>query len=1068
MRTFKIKVYFLKDILIQPEIILVKNDYNSVEFDFEFDIEEGKKVFKLKKPDGNAWIKDIVDNKIVLVDYDEEGNVIPIINKVDEYNFEIVCYDENSKITATQKGKFNVRDEVVNIDEDELSENTKISLLDSLINETIEATNNSKEQAEYAKSQGDYAKEQANSVISANSQATEIINSFENNVNTYTSDFNKNADSKLKSYNQNDTTKTNSYNENASSKLKEYNDNHEEKITDYNTNATSKKNEYDTNHTNKLKAYNDNDTEKIEAYNSNHDSKLESYNTNDSKKTTAYNTNHDSKLSDYNTNTETKLTEYNSNHDSRMNTYNENHTTKMQEYNSNAEAKVNEFNEEVDTLKDELSDCYNNQLIGQASGTSIYVDDSADARLRAIEIDGALRQETTKGINLIDFSNPDYLSPDETIRYEFSNDAITISSLKDDFYGYAKWDITSLFKNNVGKTLFFYADNSTTEIANLPLIQLRINYNDTKPTTYHNLFRPGFFGSYAISNNIENIKDVSFNIYSNDISNLVSNSCTIVKPMLYFGATTDEVEYEKYTGGIASPSPEYPQEIEVLEAPNLLPYPYTETTKTVNGITFTDNDDGTITLNGTATNDANFKLYGANDINNQLPILGNYISGGINNNIKIKVINKDTNGYTVLSTSSGNKEEIDLSVYKNGYIEILVNKNTICDNVVVKPMLTKTNKINSYIPYGCIETKVANKNILVLNNDSISGSRNGIDYVWDKEKLILNGTATVNFDIYNFGKWGDTTKDSKRLLKKGTYTLSISGASHLGKFTTNAYFEKTRIFGLWKDAKKNTLTLDEDAYYSMFYINIVEGSSFNNETFYFQLEKGEDSTHFMPHQEDSITINLQGNFVAKINDEIKDTLRIENGHAILTKRIGKYVVDNSTTVHSTITSPVKDKTNFYTIELKNFKALSNYSVQIASNIFTGDTASKLWATDEVNYCSLNVNSAVQIRVDKSIDTTEKMKELLLEKGAYFYGVLAEPYNVDLGSIKLPKTFKGVSNIFLNANLETNFRVDYVKDTQLVISDLQSQINNINTLLSTTETSALLLDNLQSDLESEVI
>ena len=41
---------------------------------------------------------------------------------------------------------------------------------------------------------------------------------------------------------------------------------------------------------------------------------------------------------------------------------------------------------------------------------------------------------------------------------------------------------------------------------------------------------------------------------------------------------------------------------------NLARYPYTDTTKTVNGITFTDNGDGTITANGTATASANFNL----------------------------------------------------------------------------------------------------------------------------------------------------------------------------------------------------------------------------------------------------------------------------------------------------------------------------------------------------------------------------------------------------------------------------------------------------------------------------
>ena len=41
---------------------------------------------------------------------------------------------------------------------------------------------------------------------------------------------------------------------------------------------------------------------------------------------------------------------------------------------------------------------------------------------------------------------------------------------------------------------------------------------------------------------------------------------------------------------------------------NLIPYPYTDTTKTLNGITFTVNSDGSVTVNGTATAQAYFKL----------------------------------------------------------------------------------------------------------------------------------------------------------------------------------------------------------------------------------------------------------------------------------------------------------------------------------------------------------------------------------------------------------------------------------------------------------------------------
>lgn len=53
---------------------------------------------------------------------------------------------------------------------------------------------------------------------------------------------------------------------------------------------------------------------------------------------------------------------------------------------------------------------------------------------------------------------------------------------------------------------------------------------------------------------------------------------------------------------------------------NLLPYPYYNTTKTTNGITFTDNGDGSVTISGTASDNAYFYLrrnadYGTQQIN---------------------------------------------------------------------------------------------------------------------------------------------------------------------------------------------------------------------------------------------------------------------------------------------------------------------------------------------------------------------------------------------------------------------------------------------------------------------
>ena len=71
---------------------------------------------------------------------------------------------------------------------------------------------------------------------------------------------------------------------------------------------------------------------------------------------------------------------------------------------------------------------------------------------------------------------------------------------------------------------------------------------------------------------------------------------------------SESTSYEPYTGGIPSPSPDYPQEIKSVVNPtvkvcgkNLLPFPYSNTSKTQNGVTFDVQNDGTIHIYGTAS-----------------------------------------------------------------------------------------------------------------------------------------------------------------------------------------------------------------------------------------------------------------------------------------------------------------------------------------------------------------------------------------------------------------------------------------------------------------------------------
>ena len=144
---------------------------------------------------------------------------------------------------------------------------------------------------------------------------------------------------------------------------------------------------------------------------------------------------------------------------------------------------------------------------------------------------------------------------------------------------------------------------------------------------------------------------------------------------------------------------------------NLISYPYINTTKTVNGITFTDNGDGSITVNGTSTANAIFYLFRnnkslINSLNigdtftasvtsdktwNQIAtmyLICNYYdsSGGMNSGVFVQNPDK---GKTITISDSWSGMAIYLVVYKGKTI----------DNITVKPMIEKGETATEYESY---------------------------------------------------------------------------------------------------------------------------------------------------------------------------------------------------------------------------------------------------------------------------------------------------------------------------------------------------------------------------------
>ena len=133
MNEIKVKVNFKNRTIYKQGVDLTSGDYNSTKLLFEFDRQDGRKVFEMKDPDGNlVLLADIENNEVELVGKDENGNNVSLFNKPNDYRFEISLYDGDSKLTSASD-YIKVKQEQVIVDGEPIT--AYLPIFDKLINE---------------------------------------------------------------------------------------------------------------------------------------------------------------------------------------------------------------------------------------------------------------------------------------------------------------------------------------------------------------------------------------------------------------------------------------------------------------------------------------------------------------------------------------------------------------------------------------------------------------------------------------------------------------------------------------------------------------------------------------------------------------------------------------------------------------------------------------------------------------------------------------------------------------------------------------------------------------------
>ena len=308
--------------------------------------------------------------------------------------------------------------------------------------------------------------------------------------------------------------------------------------------------------------------------------------------------------------------------------------------------------------------------------------------------------------------------------------------------------------------------------------------------------------------------DASFNILIK-ADNVYNNA--LIKPMLTTDLTATYDDFEPYTGGIPSPNPDYPQEIKSVVNPtvkvcgkNLLKA--TLQTATVNGVTCTNNGDGTYTLNGTASGgNPSFRIgkiiaKSGRKLVGSPGAAGSYVSylpNGTWNN----VTEEKGDGSIISNIGKGTDE-----------IAIVVLNGTTVKNLLFKPMLTTdlTATYDDFEPYHeQTVTLPYTLNAIPVSsggNVTIDGQQYVADYVDVErgklvkmvEKKVLNGTEDWKLNERSGNRNGVfyvyvNANIAAALCDKAIYE---SLTSHYGTFDT--WYGQIRFY-----AHTNEMTLEE-------------------------------------------------------------------------------------------------------------------------------------------------------------------------------------------------------------------------------------------------------------------
>ena len=358
-----------------------------------------------------------------------------------------------------------------------------------------------------------------------------------------------------------------------------------------------------------------------------------------------------------------------------------------------------DYQETVEKVKQHDADIANirhskaDAIIVEKSGKTIVATDSTEAEFESFKMFGESVQNTTSGAQLFDdrselSSNPNMCSVTDHI--------IKVTSSTSASYVSCYYDIP-VEADKVGLSVYLKVGNVSTSGSNNATIRLTFfNESGTEIGSRMEISSSNITRSVIVPDGCTKMRLVLYATYNNTCN--AGDYATYEKIMVSYS----NVEWEPYTGGMAAPNPDYPQEIKSVvvsevktHGKNLLNTIITS--QTVNGVTFTVNDDKSVTVNGTATDTCIIPLTPSGLVfpSETYILSGCPLGGNGANKYSLR-----WNGTAKIVDEIGEGLSISPDASETVQFYILVRSGVTCNNLVFKPMLRLASiEDDTYEPY---------------------------------------------------------------------------------------------------------------------------------------------------------------------------------------------------------------------------------------------------------------------------------------------------------------------------------------------------------------------------------